>query len=344
MKSASFEPVLARYVRLFHITEVRGNIWASAAEINIISAPTTMPPHSVKTATRARYELNPPLVGQDPQPPARTAPTTSNSSKLASPPAYNPTRLLRMLADTDITNWNDYMSYVAGVERQSNNNVGDRNSFPPMFSCTLYNLRSQNKSGSDDPDTTYKLVKPNVAGYTTDIYFNLRFQNDASPYEPQRVLDRIDVTIPIGTEASGAILAPLPTFSPSASHSAPPTLNDHYTDAPHQPRVNGTVIPNVRFTGLGLRYSAQRAIINNALVVTLLPNIPLSARDSGDPWQKIFNNQDLSFVVQDVVLNGSSGLNAFRPGQYYKVQVKEVYWSPGGEARTEVVVPVYLMD
>ena len=322
-------------------------VWSSAAEINILSSETTLPPNTLKTAKRAPIQKYPPLLNQDPRPNLPPPPEVADSSPLPSLTEVQPPSLLSVLAQVNLNDATLFARYIQGAQAQQQLNTSPSNYLQHMLNCFVYTLRSPIGSS-----TTYKVVKPKIPAYPLDLRFDLHMI--PSGPDPHRILEKVIVNIPIG-DSRPCLLLPFPNESPSSNPvTTPGGLNDAYVDAPIKNRGTGIRIPNVRFTGKGQRYSIQTSLNYSSkdgvgnFYITLYPVLTPTALNADA--QRLYNNPDLSFVIEGVEVSGTEGwITPSKPGQTYSVFIEEHYTSwdqqsgSTGVALGQSMIPVYLL-
>ena len=239
-----------------------------------------------------------------------------------------------------MTTAEDFYHYLSNTQAQTT--VWRRLGTTPVLTCTLYNLRSPVAKA---PPAIYKLIKPNIPNYPTDLYVDLRMRSDVGSWDKNRILGSVEVMICLDNDTP-QLLQPFASQTPDNNPTPPEGLKDPYVDAPPRNRLNGWMKPNVRFIGVGARYTASSFYDGTSFNVDVRPVITPTATNADA--QRLFNSPDLSFVVEGVVLNGTQGLDSSTPGQTYRVWIRENYesWIGIGSpfSSSYVDVPVYLMS
>ncbi|KAL8707280.1 MAG: hypothetical protein Q9220_007664 [cf. Caloplaca sp. 1 TL-2023] len=287
--------------------------------------PQTMAGNSLKSSGRANYTVIPRLPDQ---PIVRAAaPPPSGKSPLPLRAKQTVSNLLVLLANTVVTTRSDADSFIGNAEQQVTINSGPPQWTTSLMKCIVYNLRTNCiPTATNQPQTLYNLIKPTVPKNSTDLHISLT----ASPKNRDdllRIATKFEVRLGVGSQN---LLAPFDSYDPKSGSSqlVYKLPSDPYDDYPHKPKFSGVKLPAVRFIGRGGRYRLTSTLVNNGteFVVALTPLWDSNDFTEGH-WMS--NNQDASFVIEDVAVNVQNTIN----GQVsrYPVIVNEFYsgWSPG---------------
>ena len=270
-----------------------------------------------------------------------------SASPLSSPSYTPPPSLLQLLANTVVTDPSEYNRYVAGAIYQSNIPLPNPGWLRyPSYEYFPYTLVSD----ASGYGTTYKVLTPSIPSYPLDLYFAVHLWDDSNQPDATRILEKIEIKLPYGRNTTTCFLAPMPTYTPSNNPGTPKTaLSDPYVDAPHQNPIQGVKVPNIRFLGIGQRYTASLSLIgidygmyqvDGQLLVTIAPILTPSQYTSD--IEPVSANPDLSFRIEGVGVNGVA--DDSNPGKYtgHILKVTEYYsrWkqSDGSDPRAEVEI------
>ena len=334
--TVNFPPSRGRYVMLKALSEVQSptNQWTSCAELNLLGAAifdqaldtaslmgaqliSEVPKlkltcsaslQSAPTSTDGFFSTSVPRPGKtsilNVPPPSIHSPRTVQSAPFAAvsaPPSAETTPRLAALARVDLY-----------LDLATDNSIWDQNFFPfthnpiwqyqpaqpltpsqyqPQAIVNIFNLRATDRSLSQPTQRGLFSVLPLNLGFSTNVQVSIRLTPTAPNSGSLTKLRSLQINFPVGTEVY--------TFSPSPS----PILRP----------FNNNIPPNVRPVAVGKRWLASAALntvdSETSLAVTLTPNTGDSTNANylaGGYYWDITANSDLSFVLENVLLNGPS--------------------------------------
>ena len=197
----------------------------------------------------------------------------------------------------------------------------------PNLSTVFHNVRYPDENQLGLPaNTTYQtaLVSffPMSLGFKSDIHITM-----VSLASSMALLTSIVISIPVNGRAYLGLLPPFPNntaSTPARNADGEWPLQANYTGR----KYSGVVIPNVRSTAIGRRWSTTTAYANGVFSITLLPNKAPPSATVPASWD-ISIYKDLSLVVENVQINTDQAVPYVPPPVNYRGPPPLFYPGPG---------------